>query len=180
MMKTEYRNVTRSKLMIKKAFIELLKEKPASKVTATDIIHKANISRGTFYAHYLDTQDLLESFQRELIEQLLHFTRKHHKQSLVEQLNTLLLKTLDILKKDYETYCILSNQDFSFDFYNQLRDAMIQELQNEFLLSPETQRRLNIFISGFMMLVREWLQDGQFQSTEAYAKTMSTLIHDNL
>ena len=179
-MKTEYRNVTRSKLMIKKAFIDLLKEKPASKVTATDIIHKANISRGTFYAHYLDTQDLLESFQRELIEQLLHFTRKNHKQSLVEQLNTLLLKTLDIIKKDDETCCILPNQDFSFEFYNQLKDALIQELQNEFLLSSETQRRLNIIIGGFTMLQREWLQDDRFKSMEAYAKTMSTLIYDNL
>lgn len=55
-MRTEYRNATRSKLLIKKAFIDLLKEKPASKVTVTDIILEANISRGTFYAHYLDTR----------------------------------------------------------------------------------------------------------------------------
>ena len=108
-MRTEYRNATRSKLLIKKAFIDLLKEKPASKVTVTDIIHEANISRGTFYAHYLDTKDLLESFQREFIEQILYFTRKNHKLTLVEQLNTLLMKILDILKNDYETYCILSN-----------------------------------------------------------------------
>lgn len=179
-MRAEYRNATRSKLFIKKAFIDLLKEKPASKVTVTDIIHKANISRGTFYAHYLDTQDLLDSFQRELIEQLLHFTRIHHKQSLVEQLNTLLMKTLDILKKDYETYCILANHDFSFEFYHQIRDAIIYELQQEFSLSAETHRRLHLLIGGFMMLLREWLQKGNFESMDEYAQTMSTLITENL
>lgn len=179
-MRTEYRNATRSKSLIKKAFIDLLKEKPACKVTVTDIIHEANISRGTFYAHYLDTKDLLESFQREFIEQILYFTRKNHKLTLVEQLNTLLMKILDILKNDYETYCILSNQDFTFEFYNEMRDAMIQELQQEFSLSPETKRRLHIFIGGFMILLREWLQNGNFESMEEYAHTMSDLILHNL
>lgn len=179
-MRTEYRNATRSKLLIKKAFIDLLKEKPASKVTVTDIVHEANISRGTFYAHYLDTKDLLESFQREFIKQILYFTRKNHKLTLVEQLNTLLMKILDILKNDYETYCILSNQDFTFEFYNEIRDAMIQELQQEFSLSPETKRRLHIFIGGFMMLLREWLQKGNFESMDEYAQTLSTLITENL
>ena len=36
---------------------------------------------------------------------------------------------------------------------------MIQELQQEFSLSPETKRRLHIFIGGFMILLREWLQN---------------------
>ena len=47
-MKNEYRNAARSKALIKTAFIELLKEKPASKITVTDIIQRANVSRGTF------------------------------------------------------------------------------------------------------------------------------------
>ena len=90
------------------------------------------------------------------------------------------MKILDILKNDYETYCILSNQDFTFEFYNEIRDAMIQELQQEFSLTPETKRRLHIFIGGFMMLLREWLQKGNFESMDEYAQTLSTLITENL
>lgn len=57
---------------------------------------------------------------------------------------------------------------------------MIQELQQEFSLSPETKRRLHIFIGGFMMLLREWLQNENFESMEDYVHTMSDLILHNL
>ena len=70
-MRNEYRNAMRSKILIKNAYIELLKQKPATKITVTDIIHTANISRGTFYAHYKDTIDLWESFQRDFLNQLI-------------------------------------------------------------------------------------------------------------
>ena len=100
-MKNEYRNAARSKALIKTAFIELLKEKPASKITVTDIIQRANVSRGTFYAHYLDARDLLESFERDFIDQLIRFTRKHREPLLVDKIELLLYKALDILKEDY-------------------------------------------------------------------------------
>ena len=100
-MKNEYRNAARSKALIKTAFIELLKENPASKITVTDIIQRANVSRGTFYAHYLDARDLLESFERDFIDQLIRFTRKHREPLLVDKIELLLYKALDILKEDY-------------------------------------------------------------------------------
>ena len=52
-MRNEYRNAMRSKILIKNAYIELLKQKPATKITVTDIIHTANISRGTFCGRFL-------------------------------------------------------------------------------------------------------------------------------
>ena len=48
-MRNEYRNAMRSKILIKNAYIELLKQKPATKITVTDIIHTANISRGKVF-----------------------------------------------------------------------------------------------------------------------------------
>lgn len=52
MAKAEYRSSLRSKKLIINALVDLLDEKPLDKITVTDIVKKADINRGTFYAHY--------------------------------------------------------------------------------------------------------------------------------
>ena len=65
--KKEYRSAVRSRRMIRQAFMDLLHEKPLEKITATDIIRRADINRSTFYAHYPDVgASLRRSWQRSL------------------------------------------------------------------------------------------------------------------
>lgn len=176
-MKTQYRNAIRSQTMIKKAFIELLKEKPANKITVTDIINKADISRGTFYLHFQDTLDLLDSFQRDFFNQLIVFINKNNENLLVDKIDLLLQKTLKILKDDIETYRILANKDFTFTFYKDIKDVLLNELMKGYNVDDETKRSLNIYVSGFTLLLREWLENPEIESMEELTKTLSRLIH---
>ena len=48
--KAEYRNALRSKALIKDSFVTLMQAKPLEKITVTDVVNKAQINRGTFYA----------------------------------------------------------------------------------------------------------------------------------
>ena len=66
--KSTHKNASRSRFLIKQAFGELLHEKELSKITVTDIVERANISRGTFYAHYLDVYDLYTAIQNNVLE----------------------------------------------------------------------------------------------------------------
>lgn len=54
MAKAEYKSAIRSRRMIQRALVELLQEKELDKITVTDIVTRADINRGTFYAHYAD------------------------------------------------------------------------------------------------------------------------------
>lgn len=60
MAKAEYRSAVRSRRLINQALAELIREKPVDKITVTDIVKRADINRGTFYAHYADVPDVLE------------------------------------------------------------------------------------------------------------------------
>ena len=60
MAKAEYRSAIRSRKLINKALADLLQEKPLDKITVTDVVNRANINRGTFYAHYADIPDVIE------------------------------------------------------------------------------------------------------------------------
>ena len=50
---------------IQKAFISLLEEKPLKQITVLDIVKQCGISRNTFYYHFQDIPELMESILRE-------------------------------------------------------------------------------------------------------------------
>ncbi|MEI3131006.1 MAG: TetR family transcriptional regulator [Oscillospiraceae bacterium] len=64
-MKTDAR-VKYTKMVLKKALLELMQHKPVNKITVKEICERAELNRATFYAHYSDCFDLLESIEEEL------------------------------------------------------------------------------------------------------------------
>lgn len=69
-MKAEYRSSIRSKAMIKEALLSLMVEKPFDKITITDIVKMADINRGTFYAHYENTSEVLKSISLSVMDEI--------------------------------------------------------------------------------------------------------------
>ena len=64
----EYRNVQRSKRLIRTAFANLIKEKKdISKITVKEIVERAHISKSTFYCHYQDIYAVGEEFDQEIV-----------------------------------------------------------------------------------------------------------------
>jgi AcrR family transcriptional regulator len=55
------RRVERTKRLLQQALVSLILEKRYDKITVQDIIDRANVGRSTFYAHFLDKEDLLIS-----------------------------------------------------------------------------------------------------------------------
>ena len=60
MAKAEYKSAKRSRHLIHSALFDLMGEKPFEKITVTDIVKRADINRGTFYAHYANVPDVLQ------------------------------------------------------------------------------------------------------------------------
>ena len=51
--------VKRSRLLLKEALLQLMKEKPFRDIQVTEIADKAQVARPTFYLHYKSKQELL-------------------------------------------------------------------------------------------------------------------------
>ena len=64
------RRVQRTRQLLRDALIALILEKGYDKITVQNIIDRANLGRSTFYAHYLDKEDLLESGLEKLRKEL--------------------------------------------------------------------------------------------------------------
>ncbi|AIQ70155.1 TetR/AcrR family transcriptional regulator [Paenibacillus graminis] len=67
--KTDLR-ILRTKQSIRKAWIELIQEKGYEAITIQDIADRAMINRNTFYLHYENKPDLLNTYMDELLSEL--------------------------------------------------------------------------------------------------------------
>lgn len=59
----------KTRKLIKNTFIAMLSEKKEiSKITVSDLVARADISRATFYSHFDDIYGVVEEFENELID----------------------------------------------------------------------------------------------------------------
>jgi AcrR family transcriptional regulator len=69
--KTDRRS-QRTYRLVSSAFAELLREKPYEEILVQDILDRAGIGRTTFYAHYFDKEDVLDSMTEQLLSMFTH------------------------------------------------------------------------------------------------------------
>ena len=60
-----------TRMLIRRAFTELLRTKPIQSISIKELCAAAGINRGTFYAHYTDIYDLLQQMEEEMLEDFL-------------------------------------------------------------------------------------------------------------
>lgn len=66
-----------SKLLLKNALIDLLKEKGSvSKISVRELCDRAELNRSTFYAHYSEPKDLLDETEAELLDSTAEHLKK--------------------------------------------------------------------------------------------------------
>ncbi len=99
--KKEDGRIRYTKMRIRSAFYELVKEMDHDKITVTAVCKKAEINRATFYKHYLDIPDLADKLQEEALH------------SLVSRLNV--ASTDDNI------------DDFIVDFLIHIRESLLSE-----------------------------------------------------
>ena len=77
---------TETKQHIREALIQLLLEEKFETSSVSKLCQRAGINRGTFYLHYLDKFDLIETLKEEIITQLRknfeETTNNHYKSKL--------------------------------------------------------------------------------------------------
>jgi AcrR family transcriptional regulator len=162
--KAEYRSSIRSKRLIRQAFVELLKEKDLEKITVTDIITRADINRGTFYAHYQDTRAVIEQIENEIIDKMLEFLGEFRYQNFFQNPLPLLLKVSKYIEEDLEFYRILISSHGSEQFLIKLKEIFVQHMETDTDIpdhvkrSPAFMVRVHFFAGGLVNLYQVWFR----------------------
>ena len=96
--------------------IALSKEKPLASITVSELAKRCEISRGTFYNHFLDIYDLINwTFENDVVVPLQDYICKHEKawSGITQQ-------CLETMYQEKEFYC----QALNITGQNCLRDYM--------------------------------------------------------
>lgn len=163
--KTEYRSALRSRKLIKQAYVELIKEKDIDKITVMDVVTRADINRGTFYAHYNNVSTVADEIANEILSALFAFLDEFKETSLIENPLPFFTKIARFLEKDLEFYRILINSQRSIAFFNLLKTLLINKILTDekkmSAIKNKTQFMVcvNLFASGFAGLYKDWFNN---------------------
>ena len=141
------RSVRFTKARIRTAFFELMQEKSVHKITVAEIVRKADISRASFYLHYLDIYDLLQKTEEEIINCILEEIAKFDESTYVVGEFPIAQKVFKVLDSHSDEITLLlgENGDVSFqpkfqtalkDYFKMQRFVMVRYPRSVELKTP--------------------------------------------
>lgn len=183
MAKAEYRSAIRSKSLIKKALATLMHEKDINKITVSDIIREADISRGTFYAHYPDIYSVIEQIETEELKKLMSLVNKSKEENSKSNNPTDFLKAIcKYLYSDFDYYRMLLQSSFLNNFLNRLIEVYYEDTI-EALLEKDTSKDVSEAVlyltyttAGAKQVIVSWLQGKINGTPEDVASRLARLI----
>ena len=180
MAKAEYRSAIRSKKLITSALADLLSEKPLDKITVTDVVNRAQINRGTFYAHFSDVPDVIHhlilgifsTIRQALADEPLQLTEIPH---------TLLKRIQAYLEEDMEFCHKVMNSGAAQMMQEELVHLVVDYmLQHESLFGFGDHRLYELTIrfcaGGLVNLYREWFAGKMELSLEQLTQEAERMV----
>ena len=187
-MKREDQRIKVTKILIRDAFIELIKQKSVDKITVKELCNLASINRGTFYTHYQDIfdlynkvkEDFLVSF-KESIEPIIESSKKDNLTS-VEFIQSI----LTALENNKDIVSALVSQRNDDQFINSLVDIGREAVNLTYpkLFQIKTSVDLEYFYTfisgGSVSILLNWITSNMKEPAIKIATILNELIKASL
>ena len=182
--KTDLR-VLNTQESIRRAYLELLRDHSAKEITVAQLCRRARINRGTFYLHYRDTQDLLDSIVRDLVEELAAVIRKYPPQQLKDNPFPVIYEAFSAFARHADFLPFLQANG-NPELLDKLKELIGEMLNTEWLpmhsdQKPEDYPYINAFIvSGTIEVFKVWVQGGMQKSARDLAALIERLALEGI
>lgn len=172
-----------TKMLIRRAFTDLLRVKPVQSISIKELCEKAGVNRGTFYAHYASVHDLLKQMEDEMLaeigEALARLLPPDGKGVSSLRISTELFQCL----KDNADLCIVTlgdfgDKSFAVRLLNMGWEKCIEAYSRYFRdATPKQIAYFYAFVSeGCIGLLRRWLREEMSTSAEEIAAMAEQLM----
>lgn len=181
MAKAEYRSAVRSRKLINTALGDLLQEKPLDKITVTDVVNRAGINRGTFYAHYCDIPDVIHHLIQNTFSNIREVLAEPCPppeavpRVLLERLQQILEEDLDLFRKIMNSSAFPLMQEelirIMLEYLSQREQEFGFETHDQFLLT------MRFCAGGLSNLYREWFAGNFSFSLDELTRQAQDLLY---
>ena len=149
--KAEYRSSIRSKTLIRNALVSLMQEKPFEKITITDIVRRADINRGTFYAHFKDSREVLERIRSDALSEMKDAIYSIPSDIVIRDPKPLLEKISEFLSEDSTYYRMLLSTSGIQEFLNEIKQIAMRYFLDSDLAKNHPNKDLLILRLDFII-----------------------------
>jgi AcrR family transcriptional regulator len=172
------------------ACVELVQEKDFQSITINEIVECADLNRGTFYLHFADKYDMMNSFEDEMIEKIEHIIVKNipeqqFNQIFIQSRYDTIVGIFTCFEENKELLQLLLKSSHGSSFQEKLHNKLAIILEGK--VFPQIPNReldipkdlfLKIFISSLISIAEYAYQSKTSIDVEKLAKIfMNIIIH---
>jgi AcrR family transcriptional regulator len=165
--------IIRSKTDLREALLYLMAQKSFATISITDIVKQAKYNRGTFYANFVNKEDLLNDMISERIKNLLQSFRAPYEKVNVfspHELHANSIMIFEHIAQHSNFYTILAKSDVLPLLREKMFTSLKQILKEELVYEhPEVDQELLVIYSlhALLGLIFHWIESG-FVHSPAY------------
>lgn len=174
--------VDKSKQAVKDALLETMYLKPFNQITVNELIEKAGISRGTFYAHFSNLEDVRQQLIEDLFARADSMFAGRKASDIAKNPYPTLLMAAEYISESIDPtkrlFKFFNAYDLSINLKSWLSKFILADEEFVAYLGGEAAAKVYAgFISGGIInAYYMWINDEPPVSAELIAKTMSDIL----
>ena len=145
---------------LEKAFMELLQTKKHSEITVSEISEKAGVNRSTFYANFLDIEDIENALKKRLLAEFRDVYKDND-----------FLKLFYHIKENkmlYRAYFKLGTK------FTQMEISYDKTKAEKYFSGEDIDYHLEFFYNGLNGIIKMWLENDCRESPEQINRILET------
>lgn len=180
------RMVEKSKKAIKDALLELMYEKDFKQITVNELLIRANISRGTFYAHFTNLDDVRHQLVKDLYSHADEIFGDCKASELAKDPKALMLKAANMMVQSRDP----SKRILKFVQVYGLADEMKKWLADYILEDEKMVRQFGgiekatiyarFIAGGVLHAYNLWVQDDCSDGAENFVESLYSILMNGL
>lgn len=178
----EDRRVRKTKKAMTEALAELMLEKPLNNISVREISEIADINRGTFYLHYRDVYDMVDTLRGEIFEQFDEIVEKHIGSKNPDELFPLLVDLYNFLAENAKLVKVLIGKNGDAGFVDKLKEVIREkcfaDIQSRIKIKKKNEYEYfcSYIVSGCIGICSAWLEGGMKETPNEMAKMTGRII----
>ena len=185
MKKKEDLRIRKTKANLYRSLLQLMEEKPFEEIKVIDICKTSMINRSTFYDHFNDKYELLDSLINDLKDELVEHLDVQIKANSVKEYYIELLKLLlEFFEKNLSVYSSIAivkknNNSIAFDMmFDASLDAVTKRLKEHYINKSNIPIEVIslFYVSGVTKICTEAIKDSKEFSPDKIISYLEALL----
>ena len=178
------RRVRKTRAQLRAGLARLMQKKSIKEITVKELVDEVDINRSTFYLHYSDIYQMLESIENELMDEITQAIEEYPLDSMENGNSYPLIERIFTILDDNKDICIAlmgSNGDMVFlgRIEKMVAETVLKQLAGKLAADNRDVEYAYAFcLNGCVGMIKAWLSSDNQESTKHMAELTYRMIEN--